>query len=68
MRSDGYSYDPLRNTYSDNRHRVSLLVGYEEKLDTQDKLSAYLERYFIENDTSEDYNGWGIKLLWTRSF
>lgn len=67
-RSDGYSYNPLTNMYSDNRHRVSLLVGYEEKINEKNSISLYLERYVIKDNIADNYNGWGANLLWNRNF
>lgn len=67
-RSDGYSYNPLTNMYSDNRHRVSLLVGYEEKINEKNSISLYLERYVVKDNIADNYNGWGANLLWNRNF
>lgn len=68
VRSDGYTYDPLRNTYMDNRRRLSLLAVYEEKLNQQDNISLALEHYSLHEDNSSGYHGWGAALMWNHNF
>ena len=67
-RADGYNYNPLTNMYSNNRNRVSVMVGYEEKLNEKNSISLYLERYVIRDNIADNYNGWGANLLWNRNF
>ena len=68
VRSDGYTYDPLRNTYMDNRRRLSLLAVYEEKLNQQDNISLALEHYSLQEDNSSGYHGWGAAFMWNHNF
>ena len=68
MTANGASYDPLRNTYTDDRRRLTLLLGYEQQLNAREALSLYLERYVIQGSSTSDYNGWGARFLWNYNF
>lgn len=67
MRSDGYTYNPLRNTYSYNRHKLSLLLGYEQSLNEKENIAVYLERYRLYGENETNYHGWGMNIYFSRS-
>ena len=64
MRANGSSYDPLRQTYINNRRRRGLLFGYDYQISERDKLQFFVERYLLKDDTAGDYNGFNISLAY----
>ena len=63
----GYRYNPLNNSFTDDHHRLSLLLGYEQQLNVQEAMSFYLERYMVRAEHSPVFHGWGVRLLWNHN-
>lgn len=53
---------------NEDPRRLSVMLGYEKRIDDRDALQLRVERYTLHDKSSGDYNGWSTGLFFSRTF
>lgn len=53
---------------NEDPRRLSVLLGYEKRIDDRDSLQLRVERYTLHDKSSGNYNGWSTGMFFSRSF